>query len=120
MIPKEIGWTYLGHCRHHFLDASTRASTHSQSLANIGIFYHRSFSIQAFEMDTTLDVWKVYKDVLQDHSTFCWVAIAGDHKNYAHPPTTTTKIQYEDFASTITCSWSMVQWDVTQCKFQGM
>ena len=66
-------------------------------------------------------MWKVYKEALEDRSTFliCWDALVGDLKNHAHPPTAVTKTQYEDFASTITGLWAMVEWDGTNVKAQG-
>ena len=79
------------------------------------------FTFQAFEKDTKLDVWKVYKEALQDHKSFlnCWDSIVGDLKNQSYPPTTDTKRQFEEFSSTITGLWSMVEWDGTKCNFQG-
>ena len=71
--------------------------------------------------DTKLNFWRVYKEALADDSTFliCWDVIVGDLKNHTYPHTTATKIQYEDFASTIIGLWAMVQWDGTNVKAQG-
>ena len=63
----------------------------------------------------------MYKEALDDRSMFlkCWDVLVGDLKNHACPSTNYTKTQYEDFASTITGLWAMVEWDGTNMKVEG-
>ena len=74
-----------------------------------------------FEKDDRLDIWVVYKEVLDDHKIFrdCWDTILGDLKQQAPPPTSGTAAHFEDYASLMTGLWGMVQFDGAKFKVQG-
>ena len=67
------------------------------------------------------DTWVIYKEALDDHSTFrdCWGTIVSDLKNHALCPTSDTKTQFEDFACKMTGLWAMVRWDGRNAGVRG-
>ena len=83
--------------------------------------YSTSCLDQPFEKDMKFDVWKVYKEALEDRSAFldCWDVLVGDLKNRSHPPTSNTKSHYEDFSSKMAGLWAMIKWDGANVQIEG-